>query len=88
MLIVLATSRATMKDAKQPTWKSLLRITGQALPRNHPDSSTHHLNCAHQWPRQECSPEKLGSKLRARHRICGNARWVIVGSPGDNAWAK
>ena len=33
-------------------------------------------------------PEKLGSKLRARHRICGNARWVIVGRSGDHAGAK
>jgi hypothetical protein len=46
------------------------------------------LNRGHQWPRQECSPEKLGSKLRARNRICGNPGWVIVGSPGDKAWAK
>ena len=50
------------EDAQQPTWKSLLEIHGQALPRHHPDSGAHHLNRGHQGPRQECSPEKLRSK--------------------------
>jgi hypothetical protein len=31
------------------------------------------LNRGHQRPRQECSPKKFGSELRARYRICGNA---------------
>ena len=88
MLIVLAASRAMMKTRQQPTWKSLLEIPGQALPRHLADSGTHHLNRGHQWPRQECGPEKLGSKLRARNRICRNAGWVIVGSPGDDARPK
>jgi hypothetical protein len=88
VLIVLAASMATMKTPKQPAWKSLLKIRGQALPCHHSDSGTHHLNRGHQRPCQECSPEKFGSQLRARHRICGNARWVIVGSAGDNAGAK
>jgi hypothetical protein len=64
------------------------KIPGQALPCHHSDADTHHLNRGHQRPGQECSPEKRGSKLRARHGICGNARWVIVGRPGDNARAK
>jgi hypothetical protein len=76
------------ENTQQPLWKSLTKIPGQALPCHHSDSGTHHLNRGHQRPRQECSPEKLGSKLCARNRIGGNARWVIVGRSGDNARAK
>jgi hypothetical protein len=76
------------EDAQQPTWESLLKITSQPLPRHFADSGTHHLNRGHQRPDQERSPEQLGSKLRARNRICGNAGWIIVRSPGDNARAK
>jgi hypothetical protein len=76
------------ENTQQPLWKSLTKMPCQALPCHRSDSGTHHLNRGHQRPRQECSPEKFGSKLRARHRIRGNARWVIVSSPGDNAWAK
>ena len=39
-------------------------------------------------PRQECGPEKPRSKLRARNRIGGNTRWVIISSSGDNSRAK
>jgi hypothetical protein len=76
------------EDVQQPSWKSLPEIPGQALPRHLADSGTHHLNRGHQRPRQERSPEKLGSKLCARNRISRNAGWVIVGSPGDDARAK
>jgi hypothetical protein len=75
-------------NTQQPLWKSLTKIPGQALPGHHSDSGTHHLNRSHQRLRQKCSPEKFGSELRARDRICGNARWVVVGSSGDNARAK
>jgi hypothetical protein len=68
--------------------KLALKISGQALPRHLADSCTHHLNRSHHRPRQECGSEKLGPKLRARDRICGNAGWVIVGSPGDDARSK
>jgi len=88
MLIVLATSRATMKTPSSQLGKSLLKISGQALPRHLADSGTHHLNRGHQRPRQECGPKKLGSKLRDRNGICRNAGWVIVGSPGDYSWSK
>jgi pimeloyl-ACP methyl ester carboxylesterase len=72
-------------DDQQPPWKSLPEILGQSSPRHLADSSAHHLNGGHQWPRQECGPKKLGSKLCARNRIGRNAGWVIVGSPGNDA---
>jgi len=80
-------SRRILGIAGILTWESLLKIPGQALPGHHSDSGTHDLNRGHQRPRQESSPERLGSKVRARNRICGDAGWVIVGSPGDNARA-
>ena len=88
MLIVLAASKAKMKTRSNQLGNRCLKFPAKPLPRHLADSGTHHLNRGHQRPGQERSPEKLGSKLRARNRICGNAGWVIVRSPGDNARAK
>ena len=46
------------EDAKQPAWKSLLKISGQALPGHHSDSGTHHLNRRHQRPREKRRPQE------------------------------
>src|SRR5450755_2553143 len=73
---------------QQPTWKSPLEVRSQALSRHLANAGTHHLNRSHQRPGQERGPEQLGSKLCARNGICGNAGWVIVGSPSDDARSK
>jgi hypothetical protein len=58
------------------------------LSRHLANAGTHHLNRGHQRPRHERGPEELSSKLCACNRICGNAGWVIVGGPSDNARTK
>ena len=69
---------------QEPFWKSLLQIRGQALSRHLADACAHHLHGSQQRPCEKCGPEKFGSELRAGNGVCGDARRVVVSSPGDD----
>ena len=59
-------------------------IRSQTLSRHLADASAHHLHRGHQRPGEKRSPQQFGSELRAGNGISRNARWVVVGSPGDD----
>ena len=85
MLIVFAIKQGDDECKQQPSWKSLLEIRSQALSRHLADAGAHHLHRGHQRPRKECGPEKFGSELRAGNGVCGDARRVVVSSPGNDS---
>ena len=59
-------------------------IRGEALSRHLADAGAHHLHRGHQRPRKQRGPQQLGSQLRAGNGIRGNARRVVVSSPGND----
>jgi hypothetical protein len=55
------------------------------LPAN---GRAYDLYCRHEWQRQEHGPAKAIAELGASLGIGRNAAGIIVGRPGDEAWAK
>ncbi len=58
-----------------------------ATPRLAPDPRAHELDRDHERKREEHGPQHAGAELRARLRVGGNARWIVVGCARHHARA-
>jgi hypothetical protein len=88
MLIVLAASRETTKTPSSQLGNRRLKFPAKPCPVTIPIRA--HIICTAAISGQVRSAvlKKTGPMLRARNRIGGDAGWVIVGRPGDDARAQ